>query len=392
MRPRPEGGKLVRRLTRAVTLDFNLLRVLPSMKHWQETSRLYQTLERLAEAGRHAALATVVRIRGSAYRRPGAKMLIADDGAMVGSVSGGCLEGNVREVALEVIRQGAPRMLHYETGGDDLEPFGLGLGCNGAVDIFVQSATSPEALETARQVGVLLQGDAAFTVNTIVEGARGVGRALVVSSVGNRTGSTGDAALDRAITARARNILPDSRSLLHEVEALHVFTDAQLPPPTLLVLGAGEDSRPLAVYGADAGFRVIIVDHRPAYLDAGHYPVGTRLVHARPELSVSDLPIGPQTYAVVKTHSLAHDRAWVKQLLGVSVPYIGVLGPRERVADLVRQVGAEGNDRVFGPVGLDLGADGPEQIALSIVAEVLAVLSGRNARHLREREGFIHAH
>src|SRR5262245_35221981 len=136
------------------------------MKHWQETARLLRTLEQLAEKGQKAALATVVRIRGSAYRRPGAKMLIADDGAMLGSVSGGCLEADVREVALTVVRDGVPRMLHYDTGGDDTSPFGLGLGCNGAVDIFVQPATSADARATARRIAVLLVGDAACTART----------------------------------------------------------------------------------------------------------------------------------------------------------------------------------------------------------------------------------
>jgi xanthine/CO dehydrogenase XdhC/CoxF family maturation factor len=361
------------------------------MKHWQETSRLLQTLDRLVAAKRQAALATVVRIRGSAYRRPGAKMLVADDGAMVGSVSGGCLEGDVREVARQVMQTGIPRMLHYETGGDDQTPFGLGLGCNGAVDIFVQPATSADALETAHRVATLLQGNALFAVSTVVEGARALGRALVVEDSGHAAGTTGDVSLDRAIAARALSLLSAGVSKLHELEALQIFTDLQLPPPTLLVLGAGEDARPLAAYGTDAGFRVTIVDHRPAYLDADHYPRGTRLVHARPESGHPELPIGAQTYAVVKTHSLAHDRAWVSRLLAADVPYIGVLGPRERIDDLLRQLGAEGNERVFGPVGLDLGADGPEQIAMSVVAELLAVLSGRNARHLREREGFIHA-
>ncbi len=101
--------------------------------------------------------------------------------------------------------------------------------------------------------------------------------------------------------------------------------------------------------------------------------------------------LGPRTYAVVKTHALAHDRDWVDRLLESEVPYIGVLGPRARIDDVLQQLGAEGNGRVFGPVGLDLGADGPEQIALCIVAEVLAVLSNREPRHLRDREGVIHA-
>ncbi|MBI2402900.1 MAG: XdhC family protein [Gemmatimonadetes bacterium] len=362
-----------------------------AMKHWQETSRIFQAVARLADEGRDAAMATVVRIWGSAYRRPGAKMLIADDGALAGCVSGGCLEADVREVALSVLRTGAPRLLHYETGADDQKPWGLGLGCNGAVDIFVQPATVAETREAAGCVRTLLRGDASFTVSTIVGGALGLGRILVVAANGKLAGSTEDAALDRAIAARARGMLADGSSQLHELGSVQVFTEVQVPPPNLLILGAGEDARPLALYAAEAGFRVAVVDHRPAYLEPGHYPVDARLLHARSDDPSADLPLGPQTYAVVKTHSLAHDREWIRRLLASEVPYIGVLGPRARIEEALRQVGAEGDDRVFGPVGLDLGAEGPEQIALSIVAELLAAWSGREPRHLRQKEGVIHA-
>ena len=360
------------------------------MKHWQETSRVLQTLARLAEQGRGAALATVIRIRGSAYRRPGAKMLIAHDGVMSGSVSGGCLEADVREVALAVIRSGAPRLLHYETGGDDQTPFGLGLGCNGAVDIFVQLATAPDARGTAQRVAAQLQGDLPFALSTIIEEI-GRGRSIVLAADGKPAGSTGDAALDRAIAVHARELLSAGTSQLHEVGSLRVFTEVLLPPPTLLILGAGEDTRPLAAFASEAGFRVTVVDHRPAYLEPDHYPPGTRLIEARPDQRAGDLPLGPRTYAVVKTHSLAHDRDWVRQLLGTDVPYIGLLGPRARVDDLLQQIGVPGSERVFGPVGLDLGGEGPEQVALSITAELLAVWSGREPAHLREKEGVIHA-
>lgn len=348
-------------------------------------------LARLSEQGRGAALATVVHIQGSAYRRPGAKMLIADDGAMAGSVSGGCLEADVREIALSVIRHGTPQLLHYDTGSDDETPFSLGLGCNGAVDIFVQRATAPDLLETSRRIMPLLQGDDAFAVSTIVRGAGGLGRSVVVGTHGKPTGSTGDANLDRMIAARASELLGTGISQLHDLEAHQVFTEVQLPPPSLLVLGAGEDTRPLVACASDVGFRVTVVDHRPAYLTPDHYPAGTRLVEARSDSNVSDLPLGPRAYAVVKTHSLEHDREWVGRLLASDVPYIGVLGPRARIDDVLRDLGAEENDRVFGPVGLDLGADGPEQIAVSVVAELLALLSGREPDHLRTKEGAIHA-
>jgi xanthine/CO dehydrogenase XdhC/CoxF family maturation factor len=136
------------------------------------------------------------------------------------------------------------------------------------------------------------------------------------------------------------------------------------------------------------------VDHRPAYLTATRFPEGTRLIQARSENGIGALgyrALGPCSYAVVKTHSLLHDREWVRHLIGSDVAYVGILGPRARTEEILQQVGATGNDRVFGPVGLELGAEGAEQIAVSIVAELLAVRSGHEPRHLRDKEGAIHA-
>lgn len=361
------------------------------MMHWHETALLLHALGRLLDAGQGAALATVVRIRGSAYRRAGAKMLVPDQGPMSGSVSGGCLEADVREVALAVMRSSASQLLHYDTGADEeLKPWGLGLGCNGTVDIFVQAAT-PAARQSWEAIAALLRGDTPFAVSSVIRGPTRAGGMLVVGAEGRSTGSTGDAHLDRAVAQRATAVLATGASQLYELEGAEIFTEVLVPPPHLLVLGAGEDARPLARYATDAGFRVTVADHRPAYLDGAHYPPDTRLVPARPDDTSAPLPLGPRTYAVVKAHSLKHDRDWVRRLLASEVPYIGVLGPRARVEEILRQLGAEATDRVFGPVGLDLGAEGPEQIAMSIVAELLAVSAAREPGHLRERHGVIHA-
>ena len=360
------------------------------MKHWQETSRVLQLLARLVEQGRSAALATVVHVEGSAYRHPGARMLVDDSGALTGTVSGGCLEADVREIALSVIRDGVPQLLHYDTS-DDAAPWGFGLGCYGAVDIFVQRATTPEFLETFRKMMPLLEGDAAFAVSTIVRGPSGLGRSVIVEKNGPPICSTGDANLDRMIAAAASDVLDERVSQIRDLAKHRVFTDVQMPPPSLLVIGAGEDTRPLVDFAKDVGFRVTVVDHRPQYLSASHYPSGTRLVKARADSDPLDLPLGPRAYAIVKTHSLEHDREWVGRLLASDVPYIGVLGSRARIDDVLRELGAEENDRVFGPMGLDLGADGPEQIAVSVVAELLAVVAGREPRHLRARVSAIHA-
>lgn len=339
------------------------------MKHWKETADVLSRVLRLAEEGRRAAVATVVGIHGSAYRRPGAKFLVDEDGRTSGSVSGGCLEEDVRQVALEVMRGGAPRLLKYDTGGDDTSVFGLGLGCSGSVEIFVHSATAPGALEAAREALDLLAGDRAFSISTAVRGDA-AGRVRVSDSPATSGVEGGSADTE-------------------------VFVETLEPPPHLFVFGAGDDAVPLCAYASDAGFRVTVVDHRAASLSVGRFPAAFRLVERRPEEGLSGLPAGPRAFAVVKTHSFGHDREWVRRLLAAGLPYIGLLGPRARGANILAEVGADASgsasERVFTPVGLDLGAEGPEQVALSIVAELLAVHSSRQPGSLRETKGAIHA-
>ena len=361
------------------------------MKHWQETAGILSLAAGEAAEGRRAALATVTRIHGSAYRRPGAKFLIREDGSTSGSVSGGCLEADVREVGLAVVREGKPRLLHYDTGSDDRAVFGLGLGCNGSVDIFVQRVTDTGDLAAARRIRELLGGDEPFSISTVLDGDHS-GCVAVASADGEPSGSFGDPALGGQIAAAA-SVLVRRRagSAVHEVGGNQVFTEVLVPPPQLVLFGAGDDALPLARFALDVGLRVMAVDHRPAFLSAGRFPDAVRRLALRPEDGTAPLRLGTRTCAVVKTHSLEKDREWVRQLVATDVRYIGVLGPRARTEEILRQAQAASDGRVFGPVGLDVGAEGPEQVALSIVAEVLAVWSGRSARHLREREGPIHA-
>jgi len=157
------------------------------------------------------------------------------------------------------------------------------------------------------------------------------------------------------------------------------------------VAGAGDDARPLVAYAADAGFRVTVLDHRPALLAPEWFPQAARLVPARPEDPGIALPPAARSLAVVKAHSLAIDREWARRLLAAGVPYVGMLGPRARTESILREIGMPEDERVYGPVGLDLGADGPRQVALAIVAELLAFIAGRSPRHLAQRREAIHA-
>jgi xanthine dehydrogenase accessory factor len=397
------------------------------MNHWKETAEILARLAVLRAAGRRAALATVVDIVGSAYRRPGAKLLIEDSGDTLGSVSGGCLEADVREVAKAVVESGTPSLRHYNTGDEDVV-WGLGLGCNGLVDVFIQPATEGPLAALAGRLQELLAGETALALATVVAPGDGDDRAEVGAKVGASLaiecrdagaeraglteppepaalvyGSLGAPELDRQVAQRAGALAAAAHSGVHTIAGRRIFVDVLPPPSHLVVCGAGDDARPLVAYAADVGFRVTLLDHRPALLAAEWFPQAARREVARPEDPDLALPRAERALAVVKTHSLAHDREWVRLLLAAGFPYVGVLGPRGRTETILRDVQAAGDgrfaasqaggerERVFGPVGLDLGADGPRQVAISIVAELLAFTAQREPRHLSVRREAIHA-
>jgi xanthine dehydrogenase accessory factor len=362
------------------------------MIHWQETAEIFARLAELTAAGRRAALATVVRISGSAFRRPGAKFLIEETGATLGSVSGGCLEADVREVAMAVLAGAPPSLRHYSTGADEDVVWGLGLGCNGLVDVFIQPATAGPLAQLGDRLRALLAGEEAFVLATVLDGAE-AGATLVAGPGGTVGGSLGSGEADALAVEHSHAIASAGRGGVLTIAGREVFFEVLPPPPHLVVCGAGDDARPLVAHAADAGFRVTVVDHRAALLEPSWFPRASERLLARAAETRIALPPAARSLAVVKTHSLTHDREWVRRLLAAGFPYVGVLGPRERTQTILREIGAtaEATERVYGPVGLDLGADGPRQVALAVVAELLAFLSGREPRHLRARQEAIHA-
>lgn len=334
------------------------------MKTWQETARVYAEMARLLAAGQRCALATLVRLEGSSYRRPGAKLLIREDGALLGNVSGGCLENDLRERAQAVLRNGACELVHYDTGGDENVVWGLGLGCNGKLDIFVQPCPPGGDAAVAADLARRLDGHEAFALRTRLD-QPGQGR---ISA-----GPPGDG---------PPGIVDDADG--------QVFVETLEPPADLVVIGAGDDAVPLVRLAAEAGFRVTLVDHRSAYLRPELFPAARRLVTARAQGGLADLPAHARTFVVVKNHAIGADKEWARLYAATPAPYIGLLGPKARRDDILASLPDEARPRAYGPIGLDLGAEGAEQIALSIVAEALAVHAGRAGGSLRARAAPIH--
>lgn len=343
------------------------------MKLWLETSQVLDQLGALHREGRRAALATVIRVRGSAYRHEGAKLLVPETGDVTGNVSGGCLEEDVREVAQRVIASGIPERRSYCGGANEVAAWDLGVGCEGEVEILIEPCVSDRESERA-----LMVAERSFVVLTPVHTLDRAGepKRVVLS------GSAAEPWLDGG----------DSR--LAEVDGRATFVDVLRPPPRLLIISAGDDARHLARIAADVGFRVVVADRRPGLLSPDRFSARVRLVETDAARLAERVVLDVDSFAVVMTHHFVDDTEYLRALLRSPARYLGVLGPRqrtERILGILRAEGPVDETRIFGPVGLDIGTDGAEQVALAIIAEILAVRSGRHPRSLRDRVAPIHA-
>lgn len=282
--------------------------------------------------GEQAILATVIDVRGSGYRLPGARMLMLADGTTFGTVSGGCLEADVLERAKKVLATGVAEVFTYDTTGDENSVFSLNMGCRGVVDIRLEPVDSNSP------------------------------------------------------------VIADMRTAYQQRQPSEQFDI----PVAILLFGAGADAVPFVRIAAELGWQVTVHDHRPAFLTEERFPDAQELVHQTvdepPRIHADD-----RTAGVIMTHNYARDRIVLPELLDSRAFYVGALGPKRRTEQLLEELAPDGRTfsdeklaRLFAPVGLDIGADTPECIALSIIAEIQSVLKNRNSGHLRNRQGSIY--
>ncbi len=354
----------------------------------------------LLEEGRDAVLATVVAVDGTAYRRPGAKMVLTRDGNGVGGVATPCLEAELAAAARTVLAEGRPRVESY-TAATDEAVWGLATGCDGRVEILLEPIDQSlrpvvDAQERGEDVAVL-------TVLDSDDESLACGDRAVVRPGGGAQVVDGDSppawvteeALDLA-TRLAERDRGTALELVREGRTLDLFVDGVAAPPELLVLGTGRDVRPVVHLASTAGFRVTVVGFRGAHATPERFPGAERVVSTSPTDLEDACDFDEETYVVVMTHNLVDDRLALEAVLGTPVPYVGLMGHRDRFEAILDAVDDEDAlaesdlDRLHTPVGLDLGGGSPSQIALAIVAEVLAVRNDRDPVHLCERSGPVH--
>jgi xanthine/CO dehydrogenase XdhC/CoxF family maturation factor len=362
-------------------------------------SPLLPLFDRERAAGNALAVGILVHTAGSTYRKPGALMLIAANGDSSGLLSGGCLEGDLRHHAHSVIETGEPRIVSYDLFGADDLVWGLGLGCEGAMQILLLRAGPDRdwqplthlarslASRTPTSVGIVLESawpelPLGAVVLPAEESPAAVFPALSAPARAALAGQKVQAALKEASqTGRVGWIEGNSPSW-------KAFALPLTLPSKLLVLGAGPDAAPIVDFASRVNWKVTVVDHRPAYADPSHFPTAERVVLARPDELAGAVDLAQFSAVVVMSHHLPSDLSYLAVLSGTAIPYVGLLGPAPRREKLLSDLGTERAQqlraRLHAPVGLALGGRSPESIALSIVAEIHAFLHGANARSLSD--------
>ncbi|MEV4879865.1 XdhC family protein [Streptomyces cyaneofuscatus] len=351
-------------------------------------------------AGTPLALATVVAVHGSAPRDPGAVMAVDEAGTVLGSASGGCVEGDVYEVAREVLAGAAPRVVSY--GISDDEAFGVGLTCGGTIEVLVRAyASEAELADLAALLDLIATGQPVAEA-TVLFGAAETGTRLVVRPTSS-LGTLGTEGLDAAVTDDARGLLEQGLTGIQRYGAhgqrrmaeVAVFVRSHTPPPRMLVFGAIDHAAATARIGSFLGYRVTVCDARPAFATRERFPTADEVVCAWPHDYLEATDVDARTVICVLTHDPKFDVPLLVAALRTPAAYIGVMGSRRTHHDRLARLREAGVDeehlaRLASPVGLDLGARTPEETAVSVAAEIIQHRWGGTGRPLGELTGAIH--
>ncbi len=328
----------------------------------RERDEILALWEQVGAAEGAAVLATVMKTEGSSYRLPGARLLLTQSGRHAGAVSGGCLEDDILKKAWWLTAHG-PVLRRYDTTPDgEFTTDGYGLGCNGVIHVLLERVTrsAPSTLSLLREVR---DSRRPVTVAHVLAPANAVGQRAIVSDEGAGLSLSG----------------------------AEVFLERIEPPVRLLIFGAGYDAVPVTQFAKSLGWRVEVYDGRAHYAKVDKFPQADRVAVRLPGAPTPE--IDEWTAAVVMTHSFSQDADVLRSLVDLPLRYLGVLGPRKRTGELLEETGLRDSlaqPMLHAPMGLDIGADGPEQVALAIVAEIQSVMHGRPAGLLRDHPGPIH--
>jgi xanthine dehydrogenase accessory factor len=368
----------------------------------KETRDIVLAFNKARQQGRQTALATVVHVEGSSYRRPGARMLVEDNGRITGAISGGCLEGDALRKAQLAMHQKQNKLVTYNTLDEDDVTFGVQLGCNGIVHILFEPV---DPLQPGNPIALLessiVQRKSAVVATVFsLKDFHGHQPGTCFFSDGERSlQNIGDGELAANIKADAAFALAKKSSFLKEYDEhkLSAFVEFLEPPISLVIVGAGNDALPLVDMASVLGWRITVVDGRPTHANKQRFSKVHQLIVGKPDQAIQQIDTDESTAVVLMTHNYHYDLAMLGCLLQKNCAYIGTLGPKKRLHRMLAELQENGiamtNEQraaVYGPTGLDIGAETAEEIALSVLAEIKSVLAHRRGSPLRDRTGPIH--
>lgn len=376
-----------------------------------EVQTLIEAFDEAQQKGVASALATVVSVEGSAYRRPGARMLICESGGRTGTISAGCLESDVAQHAQRVIATNQAKLVEYDTTSTSEEIiWGLGLGCNGIVRVLIEPLAPQSGYVAALRRTLAGQSKTSVIATVFYHSSSRPTSTPAPIEIGSRLcfnerGETVDDGLSSELAVMVkgdvRAAVSGETSGVRVYEAdgdvTKVFIEIIAPPVSLVVFGAGHDALPIIELARGLGWQTEVVDPEARSASRARFAPADKVTLARPESISEQVTITPRTLTLLMTHNYSHDQALLKFLLLSTARYIGVMGPRKRTERMLTELLAEdcaltneGQAHVYAPVGLDIGADTPEEIALSIIAEIRSVLAGRSGGLLRKRKNSLH--
>jgi xanthine dehydrogenase accessory factor len=362
----------------------------------KELKDIVNAFDKAQQGDKQTALATVVHVEGSSYRRAGARMLVTEDGQLTGAISGGCLEGDALRKARLVMAQQKPMLVTYDTTDEDDAKLGVGLGCNGIIHILIEpinAADENNPIALFKQFLAKREQVVLITIFTLHDKqAPQPGTCALLNTSEQLTGNFPDLTIQQVVLADAKEVLKNGNSVTKTYiyqDKFTCFIELLQPAVSLVVIGAGNDAIPLSNLATVLGWQITIVDGRANYVVSERFPLAHKLVVARAGDVLSKVDCDTRTVFVLMTHNYNYDMALLKELLPLGLTYIGCLGPKKRLIRMIDEItdeqGAIPADQlapVYGPAGLDIGSENSEEIALSILAEIQAVLKKRNGSSL----------
>lgn len=371
----------------------------------KEIEDIIRAFDQAQQQGKQTALATVVKVEGSSYRRAGARMLVTEDGQLTGAISGGCLEGDALRKARLVMAQQQPMLATYDTTDDDDAKLGVGLGCNGIIHILIEPVHAEDSnnpIELFKKVLSKRRNAVLLTLFSLANRKAAQPGTCLLLTEDEQVEKCNMPNLREQFVEDATRVLQTNASAIHnyvdgETE-LTGFVELLKPPVNLFVFGAGNDAMPLVNMAAVLGWHTTVVDGRTNYASAERFPQAKKVLLAKPEQALASLTFDNRTVVVLMTHNYNYDLAMLRGLLPLELIYVGSLGPKkklDRMMDEIRDEGILPTEQqlksVYGPTGLDIGAETSEEIALSILSEMQAVLQGRVGTSLKKKATVIHS-